>query len=364
GWSPVAAARGWDGAVSMARAMVSAGRSGAGLLDGNHWTERAEALLAPLLHAAALEDRPMADLVRWVNRREPATAEAALGRGGAELAGDSLAGVVASERREQSGIWSTAAGVLAAYRSQAALESAARPSADFGAFVGSADTIYVCAGARQQALVAPLVVGLVEDVRASAYDAAAGIGPRPDVPVLLALDELANVAPLPELPAIVSEGGSQGLVTLACLQDLSQARARWGAAADGFPTLFGAKVVLGGIGDVRTLEAISMVCGDADFPVRSASGTWGASGRRQWTVTWSTNRRRRLPVDELARGHPGCALLLDGDGAPAWMRLTPWHSTEPWRTVAAEGRAGLRHQLRASRQSVELAGGHELSSTL
>jgi hypothetical protein len=52
------------------------------------------------------------------------------------------------------------------------------------------------------------------------------------------LDEVANIAPLQELPQIASEGGGQGLTLLAALQDLSQARARWGKAADGFLTLF------------------------------------------------------------------------------------------------------------------------------
>ena len=76
-------------------------------------------------------------------------------------------------------------------------------------------------------------------------------------PVVLALDEVANIAPIPDLPAMVSEGGGQGLLTLACLQDLSQARGRWGSAAEGFLSLFGTTVVLPGIGDVRTLEALS-----------------------------------------------------------------------------------------------------------
>jgi len=53
--------------------------------------------------------------------------------------------------------------------------------------------------------------------------------------MLFALDEVANIAPL-ELPQIASEGGGQGLMLLAALQDLSQARARWGAQADGFLT--------------------------------------------------------------------------------------------------------------------------------
>ena len=70
---------------------------------------------------------------------------------------------------------------------------------------------------------------------------------------------------------MVSEGGSQGLLTLACLQDLSQARQRWGRAADGFLSLFGTKLVLPGIGDLATLELISRLGGEIDVPARSVS---------------------------------------------------------------------------------------------
>jgi type IV secretory pathway TraG/TraD family ATPase VirD4 len=42
------------------------------------------------------------------------------------------------------------------------------------------------------------------------------------------LDEVANIAPLGDLPDMLSEGGGQGLQIVACLQDVAQARARWG----------------------------------------------------------------------------------------------------------------------------------------
>ena len=44
----------WANALATAHALARAGRPGRGLLDADHWSERAEALLAPLLHAAAL----------------------------------------------------------------------------------------------------------------------------------------------------------------------------------------------------------------------------------------------------------------------------------------------------------------------
>src|ERR1700694_3619679 len=53
-WSPVPAWRSWEVALLTARAMSSAARHGGRAGDGGHWLERAEALLAPLFHAAAL----------------------------------------------------------------------------------------------------------------------------------------------------------------------------------------------------------------------------------------------------------------------------------------------------------------------
>jgi hypothetical protein len=44
------------------------------------------------------------------------------------------------------------------------------------------------------------------------------------------------------------------------------------------------------------------------------------------------------------------------------MRLTPWHSAEPWPTVAHEGRLALGRQLHQAGRSVALEeGGREFS---
>jgi len=335
-WSPVQASSDWDGALLMARSLALAARPGGQVGEAGHWTERAEALLAPLLHAAALGGRDMHQVLRWVLRQDLDSGIAALGAAGADLAADVLGGLAATDDRERSGIWSTAAGILAAYRSRAALDAAAAPNFDADAFAGSGDTVYVCSPARHQHLVAPVVVALVEQIRSAAYDrttANARAGWRAGPPIVLALDEVANIAPLPDLPALVAEGGSQGLLTLACLQDLSQARVRWGEAAEGFLSLFGAKVVLPGIGDRRTLELVSSLAGQHEVAVRSVSRRpWWAGRQGGASVTWSTRRQPRLPVDAVAQLPAGRALLVAGAQPPCRLRLTPWFSTEPFST--------------------------------
>jgi len=338
-WSPISSARGWDDAVLTARAMVGAARPGvarsaAFLSEASHWIERAEALLAPMLHAAALEGRSTEELMRWVHRRDGTEARDILEGAGApaQIAADLLIGILATDDRELSGIWSTAGGVLAAYRSRAALAGSVQPNFDPDGFVRGADTVYVCATGRHQAMVGPLVVGLVEDVRGACY-ARAARERAAGAPVVLALDEVANIAPIPELPALVSEGGGQGLLTLACVQDLSQARARWGQAAEGFGSLFGATVVLPGIGDVRTLDAISRLCGDVEVTVRSETQGRGGSSRHH-AVSWSTRRQRLVPVEVIAQGHAGRALVVGGGRPPGWPRLTPWWLCSPWKELA------------------------------
>ncbi len=51
-------------------------------------------------------------------------------------------------------------------------------------------------------------------------------------------------------------------------------------------------------------------------------------------MTTSTVMRRRLPVDVVARGEPGMALVVDERNRMGWVPLTPWFATEPWRSAA------------------------------
>jgi type IV secretory pathway TraG/TraD family ATPase VirD4 len=347
-WSPVSAASTWDGALLMARAMAACTSPGAGTANEQHWRERSTALLAPLLHAANLAERPISEVLRWVLRQDLEPARLTLEDHEASVANDVLVGIAKTDGRERSSIFSATAGVLAAYNADATRRSAARPNFDPERFVCSCDTIYVTAPSHKQALAAPLVVGLLEQIRHATY-ARASVGQLP-TPVFLCLDEVANVAPIHDLPALVSEAGGQGLHVMACLQDLSQARLRWGdAAADGFLSLFQTKLILSGIADSRTLEAISLALGEYDR--RLVSYTMGRSqsekllappGSKSESVTYLTQRQRTLPCGEIAQLPSGHALLLRGvrwgllrlisgvagtpRAGPSWteLRAGPW----------------------------------------
>jgi type IV secretory pathway TraG/TraD family ATPase VirD4 len=313
-WSPLAGCQVWDEAVARAHALATAARPDAPRGYDSHWVERAQALLAPLLHAAALVGADMAELTGWLQRRDLNTAAVILARRRAVTAANVLEGIAVTDPREQSGIFSTGDGLLAAYRSDATLAATQNPNFDPAAFATSRDTIYICAPATAQAQHGALVVALLDHLRSHIYRH------HPYPAVLWALDEMANIAPLPSLPATVAEGGSQGLVIQACLQDLSQARHRWGPAADGFLTLFTHKIVLPGVADLATLRQISALAGDTDVAYRSVSRPYKLLAGA--TVTTHHQQRPRLPIDVIARGTPGQALHLIR-GHPGIINLHP-----------------------------------------
>ena len=338
-WSPVGPSGSWDGALLIARAMTT--NIGVGTTDRSHWSSRAQALLAPMLHAVAVHGRDMEAVVDWVMRHELDEAGILLeDQRCSRLAFGNLLGLLHTEERERSSIFSAAADALQAYSSEHALAAAKDPNFDAAAFVRSAGTVYIHAPAEAQAAAAPIVCGLLAEIRRATYQAHA-TGQLARGRVLFALDEVANIAPLEELPQIASEGGGQGLLLLAALQDLSQARQRWGQQADGFLTLFGAKLILPGIADARTLETVSTMLGEYDRQMvsrtRSEPGFFstilgGDQDVARNSRTYSTQRTRVLSPGEIANIPAGRALHLDG---VQWelLTLTPAHSTEPWRTL-------------------------------
>jgi hypothetical protein len=116
--------------LRIAKAMTSASRAGAGTTNETHWSERAAALLAPLLHAAWLTGRPVEDAVRWTLRQDLTEAMEILTDAEAKVAKDVLTGIERTDGRERSSIFSAAAGVLSAYNSDGARQTAANPNFD------------------------------------------------------------------------------------------------------------------------------------------------------------------------------------------------------------------------------------------
>jgi len=347
-WSPIVGCGDWLVARRRALSMVGAAQPESGrVTTDSHWTERAAALLAPLLHVAAVTGKDMGALVGWINAHDLEPARQLLEDlpdGASPFASSAVAGFAQTHPREMSAIWSVTSGVVACYQSDAALATTTEPNFDAERWLTHHETIYIAANAEQQRLVAPIVVGLLDDLRRAVY-AAHQRGAPAHQRALFALDECANIAPIRELPAMASEAGGQGVTLLACFQDLSQVRARWPQHAAGFLTLFNTNAIFRGIKESSTLELVSKLFGEHEVERTSrntpdlnlvadvAAGLRGGQAPRAST-TLNLVRQRRVPFDEVARGLPGRVIVLDGAEAPEWITLSPAHGASPWLEIS------------------------------
>jgi hypothetical protein len=93
-------------------------------------------------------------------------------------------------------------------------------------------------------------------------------------------------------------------------------------------------VVLPGIADVRTLQAISLLAGDHDVTRWTLSRQQGGPRRARRAVGYSVARQRErvLEPSDVGRGRDGEAVVLVGT-RPARVLLCPYYAGEPWRVA-------------------------------
>jgi type IV secretory pathway TraG/TraD family ATPase VirD4 len=345
-WSPIAASTTWDDALLTAHAMTECTRTGAGTTNESHWTERAETLLSPLLYAAHLMEGSIEDVMRWTHHHDLGPSLEVLASSEDPIAADSLIGIQRTDSRERSSIFSTAAGVLSAYKSKGARQTAADPNFDADEFVHSCDTIYITAPDHKQRACEPLVVGLVEQVRHRIYHHAA-LGTQGPYRAVFILDEFGNVIKLPNILELASQAGGQGLDLVIVIQDLVQIATRYGQqVAEAFLSMFQTKCLFPGINDVKTLDAVSAVIGDYDRQMVSSST--GQSENDEWlsatgsnqSFNYQTQRQRLVTPADIAQLPEGQALLLRGADHEL-IRLTRWFEMDPFASIGDHPRSRL-----------------------
>ena len=327
-WSPVRGCETPRTALVRARALAAGAGYGRTVSDSDFWSGQTEAALRCLLHAAALDGRRALDLYRWsLNPAAATDAVTVLHRhpGAADGWAEALESAVHADPRTRDSVWLGVRQALAALADPDVLHTLDPGPADRfdpETFLAESGTLYLLASAVSSGTCAPLVAAFVEDITETARARAArSPGARLDPPLLLALDEIANLTPLPSLPSLMAEGGGSGITTLAVLQSLAQARHRWGEhAADAIWDAATVKLVLGGLGKARDLEAITRLLGDID----ETTTTWtrGYTGDRSQSMSM-----RQIPVmpASVLRTLPfGTAILLLRHTRPAVIDLSPW----------------------------------------
>jgi type IV secretory pathway TraG/TraD family ATPase VirD4 len=330
-WAPQ---RGCDDpltAIARARALAAGAQLNNGTVtDGAFWQQMTEAVLRCYLHAAALDDATMRDVLGWVARpADPAPVRILRGASTAAPGwAEELVAQSNADPRTRDSVWAGVRRAVDALADPRVLDACSPPEDqqfDTAAFLRSGGTLYLLGTTGAQLTVAPLITALVEDlVDAARRQAATMPGSRLDPPLTLLLDEAANIAPIPSLPNLLADGGGSGVTTVCVLQSLAQARARWGpAGADAMWDASTTKVVLGGLAHADDLARISRLAGDVDDDVHTRSyGPNGPAG------SVSPRRLPALPVERLRTLPAGHAIVLARRTPPVQAALTPWWAGE------------------------------------
>jgi type IV secretion system protein VirD4 len=320
-WTPLHVCADWSGARRMAADLSESAKADGTTADGEFWYATAAKLLAPLLFAAAVGQRSMAEVVRWIDTQEVGEVADILGDAGRPEAMEAAQASWCRDERTRSSVYTTAETILAPFVSTGA------PSAPASWFeparlLGGSHTAYLCAPAHDQRRLRGYFTALTQQVLSAAFTLATRSGRPLDPPLLVVLDEAAHIAPLAELDGLAATCASHGIQLVTVWQDLAQVRARYGARAPTVLNNHRAKLFLPGIADPDTLEYASRLVGDEETTLPSV--TRDPKGGR--STTQSRGPRRLLPPEDLRCLRQGEAVLVYGTLPPARLRLRPWWS--------------------------------------
>lgn len=342
-WNPLSYVTDEVKAAKLADHFASGSRDPGAKTDA-YFDPAGQDLLAGLLLAAALDQRPITDVYSWLTQPTEDEAVGILRTHGFTLTADQVRGVINAPEKQRGGIYGTAQQMASCLtnRQVAAWVNPIggnmddrRPQFDPVAFVRDGGTLYSLSK-EGRGTAGPLVTALTVAVVEAAEELAAGsAGGRLAVPLLGVLDEAANVCRWRELPNLYSHYGSRGIVLMTILQSWSQGVDVWGES--GMRKLWSAsniKVYGGGVSEDGFLEQLSKLIGDYDRQSSSVS-----SGRGGRSVNQQLHRERILGVDDLAAMPKGRAVVLSSGNRPTLIRTQPWmtgpHAEQVRASIAA-----------------------------
>lgn len=184
---------------------------------------------------------------------------------------------------------------------------------------GRANTLYLTAPATEFARLAPVLGGLLGDLREQihAWDIA---GRRLTKPLLVVIDEAGQLE-LQWLPEEVSTIAGLGGLFVTGWQSRAQINHRYGGLADAVLGGHRSKVIFNGTDDPATLDYLSRVAGTEHVAQRGWSADT-AGGRK--TVSEHVQREDLLPAHVIRQMRRQEAVLLHGTLPPVHLRMVRW----------------------------------------
>jgi len=320
-WSPLHGCDDWSYALAQAQWLADASAEGDSEIAA-YWRGEAAKLLAPLLHAAALDSRTMGDVLAWVDRQEADEPAGIVKDAGREDARRQLLAIGDLDDRNRGTTYMSAGSLLAAYRYPALDSGVGTAFTPDAFFKGDANTLFLVASARHQRLLAPLIVGMLSSLLHAATERARDEGPF-DPTIRCLLDEVANIAPLRDLPAHLSQAAASGVRIVTVWQSLAQMQYRYRAAADGILANSTTKAFMGPITDERTRRYVQGALGEelVETHTRTVDGLLDEGGGSSRTTgeTW----RSAAGAAELQQLGRGRVLVVDGGRKPVIVRVDP-----------------------------------------
>ncbi|MER7851359.1 TraM recognition domain-containing protein [Streptomyces bacillaris] len=334
-WNPLATAKTLDGANRLAGHFLAASVDAS--QQGDFWSKAGSNILSQLLLAAALDERPITDIMQWLAFPADRTPLDILRDHSFAAVAAQLKGTVEGPPETRDGIYETARQYAAALLNSeiAAWVTPQKGIAEFrpAGFVTSTDTLFLLSkdgGGGASALIAACADSVMRAATAQAERA----GGRLDPPMLAVLDEAANVCKISDLPDLYSHLGSRGIIPMTILQSYRQGQKVWGEAGmDAMWSASTVKVVGSGIDDPDFADKLSRLIGDHD--VETTSTSHSESGK---STSVSMRQERILPADAIRALPKGSALCFATGMRVAMLDLRPWYA-EPGAKALSEASA-------------------------
>ncbi|WP_406395016.1 TraM recognition domain-containing protein [Streptomyces sp. NBC_00882] len=321
-WNPLASATTLDGANRLAGHFLAASVDAS--QQGDFWSKAGSNILSQLLLAAALDERPITDIMQWLAFPADRTPLDILRDHDFAAVAAQLKGTVEGPPETRDGIYETARQYASALLN-AEIAVWVTPQRDVPEFrpeqfVTSTDTLFLLSkdgGGGASALIAACADSVMRAATAQAERA----GGRLDPPMLAILDEAANVCKISDLPDLYSHLGSRGIIPITILQSYRQGQKVWGdAGMDAMWSASTVKVIGSGIDDPDFADKLSRLIGDHD--VETTSTSHSDSGK---STSVSMRQERILPADAIRALPKGTALCFATGMRAAMLDLRPWY---------------------------------------
>jgi type IV secretion system protein VirD4 len=200
---------------------------------------------------------------------------------------------------------------------------------------GRANTLYLAAPDTEFARLAPVLGGLLGDLREQIHHW--DIEGRPLAkPLLFVIDEAGQLE-LAWFPAEVSTIAGLGAMFVTCWQSRAQITHRYGTLADAVLGGHRSKVIFNGTDDPSTLEYLSRVAGTEHVGRRGWSADTGG-GRR--TVSEHAQREDLLPAHVVRQMRRQEAVLLHGTLPPIHLKAVLWWQDRELRKLVPTDASG------------------------